>query len=112
MTDRDHQMPLPGPPASMLGRTFRRHLVTLPVWALRIAIDGMRTGPWILGLLVLDACLWALHRRANRPAEHSAADRATLGEYNSWTKAFYMPEALAVALILRDLWYVYQSFRH
>jgi hypothetical protein len=100
------------PPSSVLARTVRRHLVALPVWVVRAATDGLHTGLGILFLLALDACLFVLHRRANRLSEHSPVDRATFGEYNSWTKAFYMPEALAVALVLRDLWRVYQLLTH
>jgi hypothetical protein len=91
----------------MLGRSFRRHLLALPLWAVRIAIDGLRTGPGILLAFAIDGFLWALHRRANRLPEHSQVDRANFGENDRWTKAYYLPEALAVALILRDLWHAF-----
>jgi hypothetical protein len=99
------------PPASMVGRSFRRHLATIPLWALRVAIDGLHAGFGVVALIPADVLLWVLHRRANRLAEQSPADRETFGEYNRWTKAFYVPEALAVALLLRDFWYVYQAVR-
>jgi hypothetical protein len=109
MSDSEHPIPVgSGSPSSTLASTVRRHLVALPVWAVRIASDGARTGVGILLLLVLDVGLCMLHRRANRLSEQSPVDRATFGEYNSWTKAYYMPEVLAVAFVLRDLWRVYQ----
>jgi hypothetical protein len=113
MSESKHPIPVTsGPSSSMLGSTVRRHLVAVPVWAVRIAADGLRTGPGIALLLALDVCLCVLHRRANRLSEQSPVDRATFGEYNRWTKAFYMPEALAVAFVLRDLWRVYQLLTH
>jgi hypothetical protein len=35
----------------------------------------------------------------------------TFGDKASWTKAFYFPEALAVAMMLRDLWHAFQAFK-
>jgi hypothetical protein len=112
MSDSRQEVPPDvGAPASVLGTSFRRHLLALPLWAVRIAIDGLRTGPGILLSFAVDGCLWGLHRRANRLAEQSEADRATFGEGDRWTKAFYLPEALAVALILRDLWHAFLAFK-
>jgi hypothetical protein len=51
--------------------------------------------------LLLDAILALMHRRANRIVEQVDWDH--FGQHDSWTKAFYLPEALCVYLLLRDL---------
>lgn len=88
---------------SALRKALLRHASTIPVWVGRIAIDGMRHGPEVVLVLVTDVLLAVLHRRANRVPER--ADWDHFGQHGSWTKAFYLPEAICWYLIARDVLY-------
>jgi hypothetical protein len=52
-------------------------------------------------LVMVDLILGGIHRRANRIPE--MADWDHFGQKESWTKAFYLPEALAWFFAARDL---------
>jgi len=86
-----------------------RHAAALPIWAARLAMEGLREGPGILLLLFVDAILAVLHRRANRTVER--VDWERFGQHGSWTKAFYLPEAFCVYVIVRDLLKTLAVFR-
>ncbi|MGH7702163.1 MAG: hypothetical protein ACREMO_03670 [Gemmatimonadales bacterium] len=60
----------------------------------------MREGRGIFLALLVDAILVALHRRANRVVER--VDWEHFGQHDSWTAAFYLPEALCIYVIARD----------
>jgi hypothetical protein len=78
-----------------------RHAITIPLWVGRIALHGMRDGPGVVLVLATDLLLAVLHRRANRIPER--VDWNRFGQHDSWTKAFYLPEALSWYLIARDV---------
>ena len=83
-----------------LRQAAARHAAAIPVWVGRAAAEGLMDGSVILLVLVVDALLSLLHRRANRVVERDYWDQ--FGQHDSLTKAYYLPEAFCVYLILRD----------
>lgn len=86
-----------------LRRAAARHALILPIWLGRAAAEGITEGAGILLAVMLDAMLSFLHRRANRLVEHDYWDQ--FGQHDSLTKAYYVPEAFCVYLIVRDTIY-------
>jgi hypothetical protein len=86
---------------SALRQALLLHALTIPLWVVRVLIDDLRDGHEILLLIAADLLLAFLHRRANQIPER--IDWEGFGQHDSWTKAFYFPEALSWYVIARDI---------
>lgn len=86
-----------------LRKALLRHAVTIPLWVARGVMSNVVMGSGLVLLVVVDLVLGSIHRRANRIPEVADWDR--FGRRDSWTKAFYLPEALAWFLAARDLFW-------
>ena len=82
--------------------TLRGHLLTLPLWCLRIALGTIGGTKAIALAWVLDAALVALHWRANRQIE-AARPHENLARAGALTRALYFPAVLAMVLLVGDL---------
>jgi hypothetical protein len=83
-----------------LWRAAARHGATLPLWLGRASVEGMPETTGILLSIIIDPVLAILHRRANRLVERDHWDQ--FGQHASLTKAYYLPEAFCVYVIVRD----------
>jgi hypothetical protein len=84
-----------------LRRALLGHAATIPLWVARGVLSGALTGRGLVLLALVDLALGSIHRRANRIPE--VVDWDHFGQRESWTKAFYLPEAFAWFLVARDL---------
>jgi hypothetical protein len=94
---------------SVLNTTLVRHALILPLWGVRAAATPLQNGVGISVLIALDAALAFLHWRANRVSE--VADPSHFGVKRSWTKFLYIPELLAVWMVVLDGQRAYLAYR-
>jgi hypothetical protein len=94
---------------SVLNTTLVRHALILPLWGVRAAATPLQNGVGISALIALDVALAFLHWRANRVSE--VADPTNFGVKRSWTKFLYMPELLAVWMLVLDGQQAYLVYR-
>ena len=87
---------------SPLRATIRLHLIALPGWAIRVALDSMQPDQSIVFALIADASLLVIYWRANRTSDLAYPD--WFGVTPSWTRFFYVPELLAWVNTAIDLW--------
>lgn len=84
-----------------LWRGLLLHAMTIPLWVGRVAIGTIQDSRRLVFIVLADVLLAFMHRAANRMPER--VDWGNFGRNESWTKAYYFPEAICWYLIVRDL---------